>query len=223
MQNVNFIEDVYFGGKLFQGCEYSWHCPTQRNLFFLSPVRLFDSAISGVRVCRRPDGLGNIQYQTLSFSGDSRGVSTQFISLFPNPVISWTQVMADVDQVVLWEEMLMAIRFDLAEWFVKRRMPDCQIHPSAMAIELCSQFQYFELEGSLAKAVPRPPPPLFSARRGRLILSNGPPNWVQPRGLPRSPSQALTCALFCLLNVLEFRHRVLVTQPSQFMGLKTLR
>ena len=37
--------------------------PTHRNLFWLSTVRIWDASVSGVCVCRRPDGLlGNTRY-----------------------------------------------------------------------------------------------------------------------------------------------------------------
>ena len=85
-----------------------------RNLYFLSPVRLFDVALSGVCVCRRGDELGKKQYQTLGITGDNRGISSQFVSLYPNEALQWHQVMADTDQVRLWEEVMFCSRSDLA-------------------------------------------------------------------------------------------------------------
>lgn len=210
MFNTENVRDQHYGGMQFMSGETSWNVPTQRDLFFLSPVRLFDLAVSGVRVCKRDDGVGNVQYQTLAITGDTRGVSTQFVSFFPNPLISWAQVKADIDQVVLWEEILLCSRSDLIDWFKKRRSRDRALVPSPLAVRLASELRFSSIEASIVLAIPRRAHPLASDDiPRRLILATGPPNWVHPRVLPRSPKQAFTTALHVILTNYKLRTMIL--------------
>ncbi len=64
--------------------------------------------------------LGNVQFQTLAITGDTRGVSTQFMSFLPNQIIKWAQVIADINQLFFWEEVMICSRTDFVVRFQKR-------------------------------------------------------------------------------------------------------
>lgn len=213
LEREHDMSDKNFGGYNVQHMDRTWHWPTSLNLFFLNPVRIHDAAVNGTRVCHRPEGYGNTQFQMLALGGDQRGLSTQFVTLKPHPHIAWKNIPADMDQVVLWEEILSMTRPELQFWFAKRRSEDRQLKPTPEAHLLLPKFKWNREEGSVVSRVKRKTAPFQSAERGKLVLDTGPAGWVLPRNLPKSIQNAVTTAVHMVLGVPHLRRAIANLRP----------
>ena len=150
------------------------------------------------------DGLPrNPWYQLMALTGDSRGLSTRFVSLKPHPARAPEFVFGDPDQRALWVQVIRHHRQDLAPLWQHFHGCRGSCGPLMAPILACTlPLTYSVLEatwlGGVERALPASEeyhPPT------RLTLRRGPPGWVQPRTLPKTPNDGITMAMHAVLQV----------------------
>lgn len=185
--------------------------PEHCDLYWLSPVRICESALSGTVVRTNAEGQWrNPRYQMLALTGDGRGLSTQYVSLDLNP---GRRLHLRLGSPLLRPKYIQTIlhwRRDLLPFFT-------QLYGSRRAVvenNTKAELRGFVCNDEEADWVNEIPMPKATeeedTNRKYVQLEAGPPGWICPRALPRTGSQhAVATALQVVMQLRFARHMLL--------------
>ena len=189
--------------------------PCHADLFFLSPVRIYDITLCGASI--RTDILGrwkNPRYQMLALVGDGRGLSTQYVALDHSPINKLKFSDISITHRAMYIQTLMSRRRDLDAFWIKLYGADALTHlPSALPDD--GGFVWNHAESLwVAKVKYAPEPMVAENERHTTVVHNGPPGWVAPRVMPKTPNNALGSAMQVLMQLRILRHLTPLTIPA---------
>ena len=184
--------------------ERTFDPPVHDNLFWLSPVRICESALSGTVVRSDADGQWrNPRYQMLALTGDGRGVSTQYVSLDTHPAKKEFYSHGCPHNRGRHIQTILHHRRDLHPFFARTYGESVGQH-SALTEALTEGFLWNIEEAEwLADVQVRNAPAveMHDQQRQHAVMEDGPPGWVAPRTLPRIGNGALAAALHVIMQL----------------------
>ena len=182
--------------------EETFNPPTHNDLFWLSPVRICDSALSGTVVRTNTEGeWRNPRYQLLALTGDGRGLSTQYVSLDLHPSKRILYRHGSPLNRSMHIQTILHWRRDLLPFF-RRLYGSSQGVLQNNQVAIKDGFIWNEAESDWVAEVPfRGALDEDGPGRVNTLLEDGPPGWVAPRTLPRIGNHALGTAVQVIMQL----------------------